>query len=306
MINKLRFILLLSLLISSLSVQAMNGIFWQPQDRDLSIANTSWSALMYQLRKQGFDTLVVQWTRHGDSFSTQKDRAQLQKKIESAHQAGLELIIGLNADPEFFERQKQPTSALSHYLSRLRTLDTQQVQLWQKELSFTPKAWYISAEIDDLNWRDESVRQEMLIWLDQTKQQINRYSNLPLYISSFFTGNMAPDSYRQLIQAIRAQGVNVWVQDGSGVANLTAAQRELYLDASLNCQKTDQIAANGIIYELFKVNAATAFSASPKPLAEINRLLKPETNCSKDRLYFSLRYLPSSAGIVEHRLGQVH
>lgn len=47
---------------------------------------------------------------------------------------------------------------------------------------------------------------------------------------------MSPDGYRQLLEQVKATGVNVWVQDGSGVDKLTAEQRERYLQASADCQ----------------------------------------------------------------------
>ncbi|MGQ7115682.1 DUF4434 domain-containing protein, partial [Escherichia sp. TWPC-MK] len=54
---------------------------------------------------------------------------------------------------------------------------------------------------------------------------ISDVSAKPVYISSFFAGNMSPDGYRQLLEHVKATGVNVWVQDGSGVDKLTAEQR---------------------------------------------------------------------------------
>ena len=49
---------------------------------------------------------------------------------------------------------------------------------------------------------------------------------------------MSPDGYRQLLEQVKATGVNVWVQDGSGVDKLTAEQRERYLQASADCQSS--------------------------------------------------------------------
>ena len=37
---------------------------------------------------------------------------------------------------------------------------------------------------------------------------------------------MSPDGYRQLLEHVKANGVNVQVQDGCGVDKLTAEQRE--------------------------------------------------------------------------------
>lgn len=290
---KLRFffsLLLLSLLLKPVSLHAMNGIIWQPHDKDLAISDMGWQTLMHKVRLEGFDTFVVQWTRHGDSFSTPERREELQKKIESAREAGLKIILGLYMDPEFFDRQKQPAMALSNYLNRLRALDITQVQIWQSALSVAPDGWYISAEIDDFNWRDKALRQLMLTWLQETKNQIKKHSVLPVYISSFFTGKMTPASYGALVAEMQAIGFRVWVQDGSGVNTLTANQRELYLS---------HIAASGIVYELFTIKPGEQFSASAKSDREIKRLLAHRSGSFEDRLYFSLRYLPISAGVLE-------
>lgn len=226
--RKFIFVLLTLLLVSPFSF-AMKGIIWQPQNRDSQVTDTQWQGLMSQLRLQGFDTLVLQWTRYGDAFTQPEQRALLFKRAAAAQQAGLKLIVGLNADPEFFMHQKQSSAALESYLNRLLAADLQQARLWSAAPGVTPAGWYISAEIDDLNWRSEAARQPLLTWLNNEQRLISDVSAKPVYISSFFAGNMSPDGYRQLLEHVKATGVNVWVQDGSGVDKLTAEQRERYL-----------------------------------------------------------------------------
>lgn len=292
---------LLALLLISVSpwTYAMNGVFWQPQLRDNQVSEANWQFLMKKLRQQGVDTLIVQWTRYGDAFTVEQDRAFLLKRIGDAHHAGLKVIIGLNSDPDFFNRQKQPPAAQENYLSRLRVKDIQQARLWVDELNVKPDGWYISAEIDDLNWREEAVRTQMLKWLGDTRRLLSEVANKPVYISSFFAGNMSPDAYRQLIAQMRDTGVNVWVQDGSGVNKLTNLQRELYLEASAGCKTASP--ASGIVYELFTVNPGETFSAKVKQASEIKSLLAKHSACNKDTLYFSLRYLPVAHGILDYR-----
>ena len=271
--RKFIFVLLTLLLVSPFSF-AMKGIIWQPQNRDSQVTDTQWQGLMSQLRLQGFDTLVLQWTRYGDAFTQPEQRALLFKRAAAAQQAGLKLIVGLNADPEFFIHQKQSSAALESYLNRLL------------------------AEIDDLNWRSEAARQPLLTWLNNAQRLISDVSAKPVYISSFFAGNMSPDGYRQLLEQVKATGVNVWVQDGSGVDKLTAEQRERYLQASADCQSSAP--ASGIVYELFVAGKGKTFTAKPKPDAEIASLLAKRSSCGKDTLYFSLRYLPVAHGILEY------
>lgn len=300
--HTLRCILLVFLMISPLSLHAMTAVYWQPQDRDLEVSDANWQTLMQRVRKAGFDTLVVQWTRYGDSFSTQENIERLRQKVSGAQHAGLKIILGLYMDPEFFNRQKQPPAALINYLDRLRVFDAKQLQLWQDELKIKPDGWYISAEIDDLNWREQSVRQLMLQWLRDTSNHIKQHTNKPVYISSFFVGNMAPAAYRTLLEEIQTQGLNVWVQDGRGVNKLTENQIKLYLDTVFACPDQGVSAASGIVYEMFNTTSEQTFNAIAKPAADINALLEQDKSCPNQRLYFSLRYLPMSAGILEYRV----
>ena len=199
--RKFIFVLLTLLLVSPFSF-AMKGIIWQPQNRDSQVTDTQWQGLMSQLRLQGFDTLVLQWTRYGDAFTQPEQRALLFKRAAAAQQAGLKLIVGLNADPEFFMHQKQSSAALESYLNRLLAADLQQARLWSAAPGVTPDGWYISAEIDDLNWRSEAARQPLLTWLNNAQRLISDVSAKPVYISSFFAGNMSPDGYRQLLEQV--------------------------------------------------------------------------------------------------------
>ncbi|ALR75083.1 DUF4434 family protein [[Enterobacter] lignolyticus] len=290
--------LLLALLLASPLANAMKGVFWQPQLRDNPISEASWQSLMHNLRQQGFDTLILQWTRYGDAFTQEHDRTLLQQKAAAAQRAGLKVIVGLNADPDFFGRQKQSAAAQESYLSRLRALDIQQARLWLDTAGVKPDGWYLSAEIDDLNWRSDAARQPMLTWLADTRRALGAISDRPVYISSFFAGNMAPQGYSQLVGQMKAAGVNVWVQDGTGVGKLTDAQRALYLDAAAGCASASP--ARGVVYEVFEAGSGKTFSARPMPDARINALLKQASPCGKDSLYFSLRYLPVARGVMSH------
>lgn len=55
--------------------------------------------------------------------SPSQNSALLFKRAAAAQQAGLKLIVGLNADPEFFIHQKQSSAALESYLNRLLAAD---------------------------------------------------------------------------------------------------------------------------------------------------------------------------------------
>lgn len=292
------FSFLIALILFSAPSFAMNGIFWQPQLRDNTVSDAQWLSLMQTLRQQQFDTLVIQWTRYGEAFRDEKARAALLNKAQAAQQAGLNVILGLYADPDFFNRQKQPPAALANYLNRLLAQDLAQAKLWTQKPGFKPDGWYISAEIDDHNWREQTARTLMLTWLGDAHRLLTSVADKPVYISSFFAGNMSPDGYNQLISQIKNTGVKVLVQDGGGTGKLSAAQRELYLNRSAGCDAA--AAASGIVYEIFTANPGRVFSARPKPLRQIESLLEIPSRCARDRFYFSLRYLPAAEKILRH------
>lgn len=294
---KLRHLILLMMLISPWAC-AMKAVFWQPQLRDSSVSAVQWATLMQTLHRQGFDTLVLQWTQYGTAFANDNGHQQLQQRAAAARAAGLKVIVGLNADPDFFSRQKQSAAALKHYLGRLRVADLQQAKRWSEEADFRPDGWYLSAEIDDLNWRSPQKRAELIAWLGDTRQQLAQHDDRPVYISSFFAGNMAPDGYAALLTEIEKLGIGVWVQDGLGVKTLNPAQRQLYLDAVAGCHATTP--ARGIVYEIFDVTPGKTFSARPLPAKQMSAQLGKPSRCGKDGVWFSLRYLPAAQGILHH------
>ncbi|KMK16866.1 hypothetical protein ABW09_19030 [Pluralibacter gergoviae] len=288
---KIRHLFLLLALASPFAA-AVNGIFWQPQLRDSSVSAARWQALMQTLRRDGFDTLIVQWTAWGSAFDSDARRQALQQRAAAARAAGLRVIVGLRADPDFFQRQKQPPAALRSYLGRLRVADIAQAKRWASAAD----GWYISAEIDDLNWRGPAARRELLSWLSATRRQLAAVGPQPVYISSFFAGNMTPEGYRQLVDEVRNTGVAAWIQDGRGASTLTPAERQRYLSEAAGCG--GRTPAGGVVYELFATRPGATFSAAPLPAAELAAQRAQRSACGKDNLYFSLRYLPAARGVL--------
>ena len=140
----------------------------------------------------------------------------------------------------------------------------------------------------------------MLRWLGDTHRLLGSVVKAPVYISSFFAGHMSPEGYGRMVMQMQQTGVKVWVQDGSGVDKLTLVQRDRYLDDSAGCASSGR--ASGIIYELFAAGKTQPFSARPKTAAEVASLLARRSECGKDTLYFSLRYLPAANGVLEWKV----
>ncbi|WP_058910146.1 DUF4434 domain-containing protein [Entomohabitans teleogrylli] len=285
-------LLLWGLALLSPLAQGMNGVIYQPQLRDMSVSDDRWQKMMGDLRRAGIDTLVIQWTRYGDGFWDDPARQWLADKARIARAAGLQLVVGLHADPDFFNRQNQPLPALENYLNHLRAVDVATARQWLQLLGAAQiGGWYISSEIDDLRWRDEQAQRLAQQWLSDTRLSLDALAVKPVAVSSFFAGNMSPQGYQRLVNTLRASGVSVWVQDGAGSGKLTPQERNLYLAGQ----------ADGTVVELFREDRSrSGFHATPLDALAQQRLLSEPPRAGRQRLFFSLRYMPLARGVLEY------
>jgi len=276
--------------------QAMTGLFFQPQLRDQKIPDADWQEIFGQVRRYGFDTLILQWTRYGAAFADGAERAWLEARIQQARDNDLRIIIGLAADPDFFSRSLQSGDALDAYLRRLAVNDAALARRWVASLPADAIAgWYLPAEIDDLNWRDAGRAQRLTAYLRDSVARLDEVLERRVYISAFFTGKMQPDRYAALLGALRRAGVRLWVQDGRGTGVLTDAEAALYLAPLLDCRQTP---IDAVIHEIYVREPAANgdlggdFVARGLDPARVAALLDAEPPCRGRRFFFSLRYLP--------------
>ncbi|MFA9441070.1 DUF4434 domain-containing protein [Uliginosibacterium sp. sgz301328] len=276
--------------------QAMTGIIYQPQLRDMEVPAERWPAIFAAVRAQGIDTLVVQWGRYGDAFADKASFAWLVLRVQEARAAGLNIVAGLSADPDFFERQQQPGNVLGGYFRRMADDNRTLAQRWIAAIGKDAIAgWYLPIEIDDKRWRDDSAADVVALHLAREVGFLRTLGERPVYVTSFFVGNMAPDRYAGLLARLSATGVNLWVQDGAGVGRLRPSERALYLDAIAH-----RNAASGTVFEIFRSTGdASAFRAEPLPPAEAAAILARRTD-GKDSVFFSLRYLPAIGGALPY------
>lgn len=283
--------LLFCMLSSFASAKEMRGIFFQPREVDLSIPTENWPTIFALARTKGFDTLVIQWTGFGDVFSLSKNQAWLSDRMLEASKADLKLIVGLAGDPEIFTRLKQPPSVVGSYFRKMNEANIALAQHW---IATLPKdaisAWYLPLEVDDRQWRELPARAELIKYLDRQSVELVAMSPLPIYISSFFTGNMTPERYAAMLENMEAQSkIRFWIQNGAGTNKLIEAERDLYFNAISNC---NGYAASGIIYELFQqTQVDSRFKAIPLGPVEMKKALQQQSPCQGDNIFFALNYL---------------
>lgn len=293
----LHFVALLALLTPWLA-GAATAIIYQPQLRDRDISPAQWPALFAHVRAQGFDTLVVQWTQYGDAFGDPAGHAWLLLRVREAHAAGLRIVLGLHSDPAFFQRQEASSAALGNYLRTLSQRDATVASQWADELgSDTIAGWYLPVEIDDKRWRDPDARKQLQDYLAAERGQLDRIAQRPVYVTSFFAGNMVPLRYAELLEDVQHSGVRVWVQDGAGTGRLGESERKLYLDAASPCEARR---ARGVVYEIFRQTGEDkAFAAAALSADEASAALAQRAPCEGDSVFFELRYLPELKGVMK-------
>ena len=292
MVKKLSIqILLLFTLLLPLNTMAITAIFYQPQESDKNIASQEWQMIFHQLKKKGFDTLAIQWTQYGDFLKNPENQVWLKERLDQATAEKLQLIIGLSSDPEIFNRLKEPSTASEEYLKKLSTKDALLVDYWKKNIPEDKLAgWYLPLEIDDRAWRDPKVFAILKTHLGEESQKIRMASEKPIYISSFFTGNMSPNDYSKMISSLQqTSGLRIWVQDGAGTGKLNSSERALYLTPLTKCNSPT---ASGLIFEIFKqTQHDQTFSAESLPPQLLAKRLKLRAPCQLDSVFFELRYL---------------
>ncbi|MFC4763594.1 DUF4434 domain-containing protein [Dyella koreensis] len=295
----LRWLSGLALLLAPLLAGATTAIFYQPQLRDRAVPQAQWPALFAQVRAQGFDTLVVQWTEYGDAFADPAGHAWLLQRVRDARAAGLRIVLGLGSDPAFFQRQEAAPSALDDYLLTLSRHNAAIAKRWAGELgSDTVAGWYLPIEVDDRRWRDPAARKQLQDYLATERRQLDGILPRPVYVTSFFAGNMTPSRYAELVADIEHAGVRAWVQDGAGTGRLGGGERALYLDAANQCAGSH---AHGVVYEIFRQTGEDkAFTAAALPAAEAGTALAQRAPCEGDSAFFELRYLPGVADVFGH------
>lgn len=278
--------------LSSLShAGEIDGIIFQPREADLSIPVENWPKIFKLAKVRGFNTLVIQWTRFDNVFASPQNQMWLQDRLLEAANENLKLVIGLSSDPDTFERLKQPVPILGSYFRKLNELNLNLAQQWVRVIpAKSIIGWYLPLEVDDRQWRDLSARTELTRYLKRQVSELGDVLPVPVYISTFFSGNMTPERYAVMLENIEAQSkVHFWVQNGSGTNKLIQAERDLYLHAIANCSG---YAATGLIYEIFtQTQADREFAAKPLSAPEMNKALQQKAPCHGDRLFFALNYL---------------
>jgi len=283
------------LAILSPPTSAAVAMIYQPHLSHMSMDNELWPILFKNLRDSHIDTLVVQWTRYDDYFIEGEQASWLEARVIDAANAGLKIVVGLSSASDIFKRLEQPASILPAYFRKLREKDRAQISRWEALIpSDQLQGWYLPIEIDDKRWRLSTDREVLIDYLQHAISDIRSLekNKRSVYLSSFFTGQMSPQRYSDMIHEIHLQTkIQIWIQDGSGIASLSHGERGFFLNELTRCQSPT---AQGIIYELFREikeeRQDKSFKAVPTSARAQTKTIKNRAPCHLDTVYFGLNY----------------
>lgn len=253
-------------------------LFYQPLNVDASLDQGQWQTILDESRQAGVDTLVVQWTQHGESDFGGAD-GWLLALLRRAQSDGFKLVLGVHYDPAYYQRMKEGQAApMEWYQWLAKSLE---LQRWlRSHAGLEPQGWYLPMELDDRLFAEAALRGVL-------SRQLKAFRDLldgPLHVSVFSAGVLPPAAYAAWLDSLPVD--QVWWQDGRGSGSLPADILEAYRSA-LPCHI-------GIVAEAFR-----AVSGADAQFAAVPAAPHLDTGCHP-RGVFSLRYRPWGAPLLKN------
>jgi hypothetical protein len=215
-------------------VHAEDGTFIQLTRNDASKTEDDWRKDLGQVKEAGINTLIIQWSAQAPVLYTTAPTNRLPRFTEqypvldrifaAAGHLHLDVVLGLENDPEYWARIKARDRVLRDYfLVRVARNEELQKTLLEK-FGDEPnwKGTYIPDEVDDLTWRAPDKMPFMKDYLSLMSRRLRvNDPDRRIGVSTFFRARTAPDIYaRMLTELIRGASLDtVLVQDGIGIGD---------------------------------------------------------------------------------------
>jgi hypothetical protein len=166
--------------------------------------------------------------------------------------------------------------------------------------------WYISEEIDDINWRPADARSALISYLQQTSTFLRIISppGTTISISGFANAKTAPEELEMFwLELLTRVGTldRVYFQDGVGVGKLNLNNLERYYQAIKNATLASRREFIPVV-EVFEQTAGEPvspgpFAASPARLPTLLNQIKIARKYSAQPIAFGIpEYMTPSGG----------
>lgn len=263
----------------------LQGTFIQLDGELASWKKKQWKSFFETMQQLKINSVIVQWSVLGNDafYASSKFHAiqttPLNLILELADSTGMRVTVGLSHDPSYWDAIKT-TDKRSYLEKRLKTNRQVALELLPQVIHHTSfVGWYISDEVDSIDWSAATDQQLLFLYLQQLAQYLHDLtSKADIGISGFASPDTTPAALKRFWQDLLMQAVavhTVYFQDGIGAANLKLSNLDKYFKAIKTA--TDATHRDFVpVIELFRQTAGeplsqTEFAAVSTTLA---RLLK--------------------------------
>lgn len=248
-----------------------------------------WARLFRSLRALGMTQIVVQWTVDGTAayYPSQRFRAgpmpPLDTLLDLAEESGMRMLVGLAHDPQYWSHIGGEPTQVERHLGELRARSLSVARELVPRLAHRRafEGWYLSEEIDDLNWRDPARR---AIVSDHLKALTSELRTLDARARIAISGFANAGTDRAVLQAFwdglleEAPDLGVVLfQDGVGVGKLSLEELPEVLAAVQRAVEGRRRELR-VIVEVFRQTAGAPidtrpFAAEPASFERVRRQL---------------------------------
>lgn len=279
-----------------------------------------WRVFFGYLEKLKISQLFLQWTVNGDVAFFPSETFQsvnsppLEKILKLAERFNVKISVGLVHDPDYWRKIEGKPEHVRNYLAGLlkkssRTVD-QLAPLVQQYKSF--HGWYITEEIDDINWRQPEKRNLLFSYLKTLSGKLEQLTpGRPIAISGFSNGHISIDEFASFWDSLLKQTeINLaFFQDGIGANKLTLNNLPVYLQA-FKAVTANNRTKMGVIIEIFRQTHGyplddKPFQAVPARMERVNQQRIVASEFSRNLIAFSIpEYMTPLAGAQAELLYQ--
>jgi hypothetical protein len=277
-----------------------------------------WLTFFGYLKKLKISNLYLQWTVadtraffSGSSLQSVQS-PPLETILKLAEQFDIKISIGLVYDAEYWNQITQNSYQVKIYLDDLlrRSIFAAE-QITPIAINYQSfNGWYITEEVDDLNWNSVEKREFLLAYLEQLSNTLEKLTpGYQIAISGFCNGRIEIAEFSKLWdQLFKRTKINLALfQDGIGARKLTFSRLPDYL-AAFKQSATDHQREMGVIVEIFRqtngypINTGP-FQAVPADFSRIKRQQQLASRFSQNLVAFSIpSYMMPIAGHSEEAL----
>jgi hypothetical protein len=302
------------------SPYALQGTFIQLLSSHNDWTEKEWRELFVYFETLKLSQIIIQWSVLDDmAFYSSKIHSHateppLKTILKLADEYQIKVFIGLAYDTKYWDKIQNKPHALksyfNHFYKRSSLVATEITPHAIKHSSF--QGWYISEEIDDLNWRSVKSQQTLFHYLNQLTQHLNFLTpNKKVALSGFSNAALSPKDFQSFWQALltSANIDIVLFQDGIGVNKLQLDNLPSYFNAMQHATEKTETELQAIVETFTQTSGYPInnqpFAAIPAPLERIIQQLSIAAQYTQKNIAFSVpEYMTPKGGEQANHLYQ--